>query len=140
MSSIDPIGDLPRDVRRRLETFTSKVERVPLDQLPMYAARPLGSDHRRALENAELMANSNGRSEAVAAVRENSYGYLERQFADAQLHTSIAGLNWIGTGRVEDRARVAASLTEAITAIALWDLLDEGDRDEMLGAWAELSR
>ncbi len=139
MTSIDPIADLPQEVRQRLEIFISKVERIGLDSLPMYAARPLGSDHQRAIENAESLANVHRRSEAVATVREKSFAYLERRFADAQLRTSVGGLNWIGTGRVEDRARVAVSLGEAFTAIALWDLLDEDDRDEMLGPWAELA-
>ena len=43
------------------------------------------------------------------------------------------------TGSAEDRARIATTLGEAVTALALWDDLDEADRDELLGPWEELA-
>ena len=42
-------------------------------------------------------------------------------------------------GTVDDRMKIAASLGEAMTAVAKWDVLDEGDRDELLGPWATLA-
>jgi hypothetical protein len=139
VTTTDPLAGLPRDTRRRLDSFTQNVERIGLDQLPMYAARPVDRDHRRTIEQAEAVASENGRAATVDAVRESVLEYVNQRFVDAQFRPTWAGLSWVSAGTVDDRARIAVSLGEAAIAVALWDLLDEGVRDEMLGAWAGLA-
>ena len=69
--------------------------------------------------------------------------------ADARSTTSTAGSptrssgpTWAGrrAGSAQARStigsKIAVSLGEAVIAVALWDVLDEGDRAELLGAWA----
>jgi len=42
-------------------------------------------------------------------------------------------------GTTDDPVRVMRSIADAIAAIALWDVLDEANRDELLGPWAALN-
>jgi hypothetical protein len=138
MTTADPIASLPAPIRERLERFSLNVERIDIDQLPMYAARPLGSDHRRTIDDADLVAIESGREDAVGAVRSTALDYVNRKFVQAQFRPTWAGLAWVSAGTVDDRMRIANSLGEAMIAVALWDVLDEADRDEMLGPWASL--
>jgi len=43
-----------------------------------------------------------------------------------------------GLGTTDDRVRVLRSLGDAVTALVLWDRLDDADRFELLGQWARL--
>jgi hypothetical protein len=64
---------------------------------------------------------------------------VERQFSDAPYRPTLGGVNWgPGLGPTEDRVKVARSLGEAVGAVVLWDTLDEPDRAELLGPWANL--
>jgi hypothetical protein len=47
-------------------------------------------------------------------------------------------LQWGSLGATEDRIRVTRSLGEAVTAMVVWEALDEADRVETLGKWARL--
>jgi hypothetical protein len=40
--------------------------------------------------------------------------------------------------RVADEMRIGQSLADALRAIVVWDEIDEGYRDELLGAWSAL--
>ena len=139
MTTADPMAALPSTIRERLERFGRHVERIDIDQLPMYAARPLDPGHRRSVDDADLVAIESGRQDAVEAVRQTAVDYVNRRFTEAQFRPTWAGQAWVSAGTVDDRTKIAASLGEAMTAVALWDVLDEGDRDELLGPWATLA-
>jgi hypothetical protein len=47
--------------------------------------------------------------------------------------------NWGRPGTIEDRANLAASLGEVALALIVGDAITADDRDELLGAWAELA-
>ena len=50
------------------------------------------------------------------------------------------GLNWgRSLGTVDDRAEIARTLREAVTALIVWDLAADRDRAELLGAWGGLA-
>jgi len=140
MTTAGPFDRLPSATRKRLETLSRNVDHVGLEQLPMYAARPLGHDHQQAVDNAERVTIETARQAAVAEARRIAWDYVERRFAEGGYRPGIGITGWttaITSG--EDRARLAKSFEEALTAIVLEDALDEADADEMLGAWASLA-
>ena len=140
MKTAGPFDRLPSATRKRLETLSRNVDRIGLDQLPMYSARPIGHDHARAAENAKLVMVETARQAIVAEARRIAWDYIERRYAEAGYRAGIGITGWtasITSG--EDRARLATSFEEALTAIVLEDALDEADVDEMLGAWASLA-
>ncbi len=141
MTTASPFDRLPSATRKRLETLSRNVDHIGLDQLPMYAPRPLGHDHQRAVDNAERVTIETARQAAVAEARRIAWDYIERRFAEGGYRRGIEGIDWTMTiTSGEDRARLAKSLEEALTAIVLEDALDEADADELLGAWASLTR
>jgi hypothetical protein len=139
MTTADPLGRLPSATRRRLETFTEKVDHIGLDTMPLYAARALGPDHERVAGNAELVATETGRRAAVEAARRIAWDYIERRYAEGGYHPGYGITGWPILSSGADRANLASSFAEAVTAIVLADVLDEGDVDELLGPWAALA-
>ena len=141
MTTASPFDRLPSATRKRLETLSRNVDHVGLDQLPLYAARPIGNGHQQAVDNAERLTIETARQDAVAEARRIAWDYIERRFAEGGYRPGIGITGWttaITSG--EDRARLAKSFEEALTAIVLEDALDEADSDELLGAWASLAR
>jgi hypothetical protein len=135
----DALDALPADARSRLEQFTRALERIHVDDLPLYAVRPRQPDHRRAVETAALATREARLDEPLAAARVAVMEYLARTYATAQFRTSVIGLNTApGLGPTDDRVRVMRSLGDVVTALVAWDTLDESDRSELLGAWAKL--
>lgn len=136
----DAIDRLPGSVRRRLAAFSGKVERVRLEDLPLYAATPDGrAEHQQALDSAERAAAESGRGRAVEVARSSVGEFLLRFYGDSQYRPTWVGLNWgQSLGTTDDRVRVMRSLGEAVAALVLWDVLTEGQRDELLGPWAAL--
>lgn len=134
------IDALPGDVRDRLVRFGQRVERIRVDELPVYAARPKDPAHAEVFARAMASAAADGRTEAVEDARAAMVEFVMERFGNAQYRPTWVGLNWgVSLGSVEDRVRVTRSLSEAVTAIVLWDVLDDGDRDELLGVWADLA-
>ena len=134
----DAIERLPADARARLQSFAAALERLRLEDLPMYAVRPVEPAHGGALERAQAAAAASGLQGAVEEARNGLTSYLERAYKDASFRNSGAALQWGSLGTMEERIRIASSLGDAGTAVVLWDALEEADRSEMLGEWARL--
>jgi hypothetical protein len=138
----EALDRLPAGTRRRLQAFASRLERMRLSDLPVYAANAIEPGHAKALTVAHETAVGNGLEQAVKQARATIAAYVERQFADGLDRPWAHGLNWGldgGLGRADDRVRVMKTLGDATTALVLWDLLGEDVRDEILGPWAALT-
>jgi hypothetical protein len=138
----EALDRLPASTRRRLQAFAARLERMRLADLPVYARRTIEPGHDDALAIAHEAAGQNGLERAVEQARIAIEAYVERQFADGLDRPTGFGLNRGmdgGLGRTDDRVRVIRTLREAVTALVLWDLLDEDVRDEILGPWAALT-
>lgn len=135
----DALERLPAGARARLDAFAKGLDRVHVDDFSLYVARRRQPRHRRAVETAELLAIESGLVEAVGAARRAILDGVLRAYSDAALRVSYVGLNPVGAGgSVEDRVRVAESVTDAVTGIVLWDRLDADVRGELLGLWDRL--
>jgi hypothetical protein len=140
VSSDDAFAALSMDARSDLDRFAAALERVHIDDLPLYAVRPRQPAHRRAVETAAVAARERGLEAAVDAAREAIVAYVTRQYGAAQFRTGHVALNTApGLGPTEDRVRVMRSLGDAATALALGDALDANDRAELLGAWQRIA-
>jgi hypothetical protein len=139
MTTADPLDGLAADARARLETFGRAVERLHVDDLPLYAIRTRQPRHRRAVEAAALVAADAGLTVAVEGARSAMTEFIAREYASAQLRTSWLGVNSSPSlGPADDRIRVLRSISSAVTALVLWDRLDAADRGELLGVWERL--
>jgi hypothetical protein len=128
---------LPADARGRLETFATALERIAIEDYPLYAVRNRQPVHRRAVEAAAVLAREAGLTEAVEAARSALVEAVGRAYANAQLRVTFAGRNDAsGLGPAEDRLFVMRSIGDAVTGIVLWDRLDPYLRAELTGAWA----
>jgi hypothetical protein len=132
----DAVNRLPDVARRRLQGFAGRLERIRIEDLPMYVVRPTEPGHGEAIERALTVAEASGLGRAVVEARSGLTSYLERVYADAQLRRTA--LEWGGLGTTEERIRITRSLGDAAAAVVLWDTLDEPDRAELLGPWANL--
>jgi hypothetical protein len=132
----DAVNRLPDVARRRLQGFAGRLERIRIEDLPMYVVRPAEPAHGEALERVRAAAAASGLDPAVAEARSGLTSYLERVYTDAQLRSTA--FEWGGLGTTEDRIRITRSLGDATAAVVLWDTLDEPDRAELLGPWANL--
>jgi hypothetical protein len=130
---------LPEDARKRLEAFGRAIDHVHVDDLALYVARVRQPRHRRAVEAAELAATEAGLAEPLRAAREMAITSLMRTFAERQLRVWIGGVNMAPTlGPTDERIRIAESIADAVTAVALDGVLDADDRAELLGLWTRL--
>jgi hypothetical protein len=137
---VDSLDGLSPDARRRLETFAAALERLQVDDLPLYAVKPREPDHQRALEAAAQASQAAGLDEAIEAARDAIADYVARAYGNAQYRTGYIAMNSApGLGPTDDRVRVMRSLGDAVTALVLGDALDEADRAELLGAWANVA-
>lgn len=133
----DALEGLPPAVRTRLDTFSKAVDLVGLDLLPTFIGG-VGAERDRAFENAELVAIETGREAAVVDGRRIAWDYVERRFTDAGYRPGLGVLPGPLLAGGLDRARLAESFADAVTAVMLDDALDPVDRDELLGPWAAL--
>ena len=132
---------LPADAERGLTRFTQRLERLDIDQLRIYALRPPDRmSHQRAMERAEVLAFKSGRDKVLEAARATVQEWLIRVFNEHQYKPTMFGLNWgRSLGTADDRAEIARTLREAVTALIVWDLAADRDRAELLGAWGGLA-
>ena len=135
----DALARLPADARERLDAFARALDRVPLEDLPLYVARVRQPRHRRAVERAALTAIESGLGEPVAAARHALLEGVMGKLADGQFRVWIGGVQMApNLGSVDDRVRIAESLGDAVTALTLDDRLDAADRGELLGLWERI--
>jgi hypothetical protein len=123
-----------------LETFLQRVDRIRAEDLLLRSARPRdAAAHASALEAAADAARSSGLDRRVRDARHAIDEWVVDLFNRSTVQPGWWEANWGRPGTIEDRANLARSLGEAVTAILLGDRLDAGDRDELLGAWADLA-
>jgi hypothetical protein len=136
---VDPLDRLPDDARRRLEAFTRALDRVNLDDLPLYVARLRQPRHRRAVETAAVVAVEGGLADTIDAARRVVIEQIIRGFADSQFRVWVGGVKMApGMGPVDERVRIASSLGDAVTALVLGERIDAATSGELLGLWARL--
>jgi hypothetical protein len=134
--------ELPRDVLRRLDRFSRRVDRVGFEEMFLFAASPSDPDaHDDARFAAESAALVHGRAEPLDEARERGHDWVARFLSAYQPRPTDMGTGaWSRTVRTaDDRSALMSSVADAITAIVTWDLLSEEDRDELLGPWARLA-
>jgi len=139
MSDADAIDRLPPDARKRLDVLAGAIERIPIDELPLYADRRFDDDHVAAVDRAKAVADEAGLTAGVeGAQRAMAEGVIQMMGA-SRFRASITGMNmsW-SSGTDEDRVRMLESLGDAVTATILADRLDPEDHAELLGLWARL--
>ena len=130
---------LPADARGRLEAFARGLERVHVDDLPLYVARRRQPRHRRAVELAALRARETGLEEALDAARRATRDYVLRAYADAAFRPTIAGFQGAAPqADPEERLRILRSLDEAVSGLVLGERIDADTRGELLGLWDRL--
>jgi hypothetical protein len=135
----DPFRRLPSEVRRRLTEFIGRLERLPVEEMVALAARPLDPDqHAHAIAVADEAARESLRGDALDRVRSDADEFVVRLFNRSNVQPGWYEANWGRPGSATDRANLATSLGEALTALVVWDRLDDGDRDQLLGAWGGL--
>ncbi len=133
------IDRLPPDARKRLDELAQAIERVPMDELPLYADRGFDDEHVAAVDRAKAVADEAGLTAGiVAAQRAMADGVIE-MYGSSQMRGSIMGMNIAPPpGTDEDRMRMLESLGDAVSATVLGDRLDPDDHAELLGLWARL--
>ena len=135
----DPLAALPTDARKRLDELARAIERVPLQDLPLYADRRFDDEHIRAVQEAERIADEAGLSERIRAAQQALREAVIQLYGSAQLRGTIMGTNIAPpSGTDEDRIRMLESLGDAVMAAILDDRLDPDDHAELLGLWARI--
>ena len=130
---------LPADARTRLRRFSHELERLNVEDLPLYVARVRQPRHRRAVESAALIAIETGLDATVDAARRVVIEQIIREFAGNQFQVWIGGVKMApNLGPVDERVRIARSLGDAVTALVLGDRLAAADSAELLGLWDRL--
>lgn len=128
------------EVERALDAFWARLERIRVEDMLTLAARPIDeSAHADLLRRADDEAARHGLTGAVADARQAVDEWVLRLFNASTAQPGWYEANWGRPGTAGDRANLAASLGEVATALILGDRISESDRDELLGAWAELA-
>jgi hypothetical protein len=135
------VAELPRTATAALDRFASRLERLRIEDLPLYATRPIDrAAERIAQDEADRLARETNRTAAIDRATASAVDWVSRLYSRQQNYPEWVGATWgRATGTADDRVEVARSLSRAITAIALDDVLDETTRDDLLGAWAALA-
>ena len=128
------------EVERALDAFWARLERIRVEDMLALAARPIDeAAHAELLQRAEDEAARHGLTGTVEDARQAVDGWVLRLFNSSTAQPGWYEANWGRPGTAEDRANLAASLGEVVTALILADRISEPDRDELLGAWAQLA-
>ena len=123
----------------RLDEFAAVLDRLRVEDLLALAARPTDAAVRTAArDEARRRAAGSGRTKDLAAAHERIESYVLALFNASTLQPGWMEANWGRPGTAGDRANLAASLQDAVTALALEDILTSDVVDELLGAWGAL--
>jgi hypothetical protein len=135
----DPLASLPGDARNALDQLAQAIERVPLEDLQLYADRRFDDEHIRAVEEAKRVADEAGLTDGIRAAQRALTEGVVQMYGSVQMRGTILGTNIAPPpGTNEDRIRMLESLGDAVTATVLGDRLDPDDHAELLGLWARL--
>jgi hypothetical protein len=122
-----------------LDAFWRRLERLRVEDMLALAAQPLDTAaHAAALERAAEEARRAGLANAVNAATADVDAWVVDLYNRSTAQPGWMEANWGRPGTIEDRANLAASLGEVVTALLLGDRITESDRDELLGPWASL--
>jgi hypothetical protein len=134
----EALDHLPAAARSRLEALGAAIERISIEELPLYAVRPRQPDHGRAADEAALVAREAGMTAGVEAAQAAMLDFVARLYSAAPNRFGIGGEVVANLGRPDDRVRVMQTLGDAVAALVLHERLRETDRMELLGEWARL--
>jgi hypothetical protein len=137
-NEVEALDRLPPDARTRLESLAAAIERISIEELPLYAVRVEQPDHGHAVEAATLMARESGMRAAIEAAQAAMLDFIARLYSAAPNRFGIGGEVVANLGRPDDRVRVMQTLSDAVSALVLDERLREADRTELLGEWARL--
>jgi hypothetical protein len=135
----DPFGSLPRSIRTRLDTFSARVDALPLAELQLMAVRP-DAVRDGAIGRAAQLAARTSRTRAIAAIHDVALDYMARRYSESlqdARYPFLGRTDPLGTG-APDRTALARSFEDVLTAIALEDVLEPRDGDALVGPWADL--
>jgi hypothetical protein len=137
----DPVDrSLPADVRRRLDQFVQRVDRLRVEDLPMFAVRPFDQvEYDESLSAVTRAAFDSGRRRILDDGHRSASQWLDRLLSQQQFYPEWAVPSMgRSVGTAGDQAHLRRSLRDAISALVLWDVLDEVHRDHLIGPWAAL--
>ena len=135
----EALASLPRDARTRLDELARAIERVPLQDLPLYADHRFDDEHVQAVDEAERIAKEAGLTDGIRAAQHALREAVIGLYGSAQMRGTITGMNISPPpGTDQDRIRMLESLGDAVLATILGDRLDPDDHAELLGLWARL--
>ena len=124
---------------RDVETFWQRLERLRVEDMLSLAARPLDdAAHEAAVDRAGDAARTSHLDGRITAARRDVDAWVIELYNRSTVQPGWMEANWGRPGTVGDRANLAESLGEAVTALLLDQKLSEADRDELLGPWAAL--
>jgi hypothetical protein len=131
---------LPSNVQAGLESFLKRVERLRIEDLPMFAAAPLDQEaYDESVTAATRAAFDTDRREILEEGHRAASRWLDRLYSQQQFYPEWAGPAMSrSVGTAADLTRLRRSMLDAISALVLWDVLDEAYRDELIGPWAAL--
>ena len=124
---------------RAVDAFWQRLERLRVEDMLGLAARPFDeATHAAAVDRATEEARRAGLTKTIAAATADVDAYVLSLFNRSTVQPGWLEANWGRPGSIEDRANLAASLGEVVTALLLADRISETDRGELLGPWDKL--
>ena len=132
------IPGLPQRALARIDALARALDRIDVEDLPLYVARVRQPRHRRAVESAELVAIGAGLAEPLLEARRTMVQGLARRLAQGEFRVMLGGVRRAPADSLDAGVRISQSLADAVTAIVLDDALDADIRAELLGRWDRL--
>jgi hypothetical protein len=124
---------------RTVEAFWQRLERLRVEDMLALAAQPRDrAAHAAAVQRATEEVQRTGLAKGIAAATADVDTWVLGLFNSSTVQPGWMEANWGRPGTTQDRANLAASLGEVVTALLLGDRITESDRDELLGPWVSL--
>ena len=138
--SVDPLDRLSAGSRARLDRFATAFQLLDSDLYTAFAASSHDADERRsALERVQELIGQGPRREGVLAALVEFREFAVRSATEAISGSNAALFTRTNVATAEDRVRFLASLELAGVVVLLWDEIDEDERHDLLGPWAEMA-
>ena len=138
--SVDPLDRLSAGSRARLDRFATAFQLLDSDLYTAFAASSHDADERRsALERVQELIGQGSRREGVLAALVEFREFAVRSATEAMSGSNAALFTRTNVATAEDRVRFLAALELAVVVVLLWDEIDEDERHDLLGPWAEMA-